>query len=295
VIWGISFGLAMPILWYASGVLRRRGSSAILAFQVIALLLAGFVLVFPLGARTPLLYPVVSLMICRHYFKKRLGLKTMLGAAVVFLVLAVAYQLHRFATLGYVSFGDIGGLLGDPKSVWQYLSGELMVLGDLALAVAVWPAYRPFMLGQSYLMFLVTPIPRILWASKPSWEVSSLMNVEIYGPDQAGVWGGRGVGMIGESYVNFGVLGAVAIPVLVGVVSRVAYDWVTRNRHGSLAAPIYAAFLFSLFIALRGELVAGVIQFVQFLIPLMLIYFCASTRVPRVTGAQEAGSALGPR
>ena len=45
-------------------------------------------------------------------------------------------------------------------------------------------------------------------------------------------------------------------------------------------------------IALRGELAAGVIQFVQFLIPLVIVYFCASTRVPRWTGAQPAEARL---
>jgi len=86
--------------------------------------------------------------------------------------------------------------------------------------------------GLTYFTQLVNPIPRVFWPGKPVAD-AGLILARAYGTvDRSGEpTMTRSPGLLGEAYMNFGLLGLFIIPAMVGIVVR-AWDrmWAIAKR-----------------------------------------------------------------
>lgn len=75
--------------------------------------------------------------------------------------------------------------------------------------------------GASYLSWIIAPVPRAVWESKPLIHDGPTVGTRIYGTARAGV----PPGVIAESYWNFGPGGLVAVALLVGFLVKWMYGY----------------------------------------------------------------------
>jgi oligosaccharide repeat unit polymerase len=101
------------------------------------------------------------------------------------------------------------------------------------------PAATDYLYGYSYYVQLVNPIPRFLWPDKPIMDAGILM-ANMYGEVSASGEAYLTVapGLIGEMYLNFGVLGILGLSVLCGWLVK-GWDAIPHLFGHSLATMMY--------------------------------------------------------
>jgi hypothetical protein len=82
------------------------------------------------------------------------------------------------------------------------------------------PRHVPFQHGHTYSYLLVTLVPRLLWPNKPSAQVANDFFGVSYGFQSADSLGTTSIGMphLVETYINFGVMGAFFVMMMIGMV-----------------------------------------------------------------------------
>ena len=82
------------------------------------------------------------------------------------------------------------------------------------------PRHVPFQHGHTYSYLLVTLIPRLIWPDKPSAQVANDFFGVSYGFQSADSLGTTSIGMphLVETYINFGVMGAFFVMMMIGMV-----------------------------------------------------------------------------
>ena len=73
--------------------------------------------------------------------------------------------------------------------------------------------------GKTFLTWIVSPIPRVLWPSKPTLGSGPLIGSSVFNLQRAGV----PPGIIAELYMNFGILGIGPGMFMVGILLRIIY------------------------------------------------------------------------
>lgn len=85
-------------------------------------------------------------------------------------------------------------------------------LDQFAAALTLIDASGEFLLGATYMSLLLLPIPRALWPGKPSLGEHVLSIATVDRPFDSE---GRIITYLGESYINFGAVGLVIMPLLI--------------------------------------------------------------------------------
>lgn len=144
-----------------------------------------------------------------------------------------------------------GALDWDSKEKASYVGSEM--LQELAYIVNAVPEEVDYQLGHNYYVQLVNPIPRFLWAGKPTLDTGILLAQLKGATDKKGeVYLTNSPGMIGEMYLNFGLLGVVGLSWFGGWLVR-GWDRLGEAYAASLCAMIfYCMGLGVLFIMGRG-------------------------------------------
>ena len=76
-------------------------------------------------------------------------------------------------------------------------------------------------------------VPRQLWEDKPIVSFGKVFGETYLGEHFAGTGVSASATIVGEGYLNFHVPGMLAAAFLMGLVLRLAYEWlITRNRGG---------------------------------------------------------------
>jgi len=278
IVWGISWYLVYIVFWYAYKTIQYKKLNAIFKLRAGILVLLGILFTVLIGSRLIFIIFVLSLLICGNYTFKRISL----WRGLIFLsaagFVAVSYQLYRFYTASLLTKENIIAYLTSAKSMMYYLAAEFALLNDLALAVKIWSTHYLPMNGLSYLSVFILPIPRFLWAGKPDLAISTLVNVYLFGSEQAVNMGGTTVTAVGEGYVNFGILGVCVNFFLLGIASRIMYKYVRKHTNNPVIVPLYAFFLAFLYFSIRSEISLAFVDFMQKVIPLLLIYKVVTTK-----------------
>jgi oligosaccharide repeat unit polymerase len=84
------------------------------------------------------------------------------------------------------------------------------------------PEAFQYELGSTYLYWVVQPIPRIIWPEKPNTALGIRVRQDILRGYVRN--SGSPPGMIGEGYMNFGSLGAILGPLLIGLLLRLYFN-----------------------------------------------------------------------
>ncbi len=134
------------------------------------------------------------------------------------------------------------------------------------------PSEVPLLWGQTYLVILARPIPRVLWPNKPR-GTDWLTGVTFFNA----VWGVP-PGPVGEAYWNFHIPGVIGVFFLFGVFLRWLHNLFVKYSEHGIAAFFYA---FTIFIFSPTE--NTITQWLLTLLPMLIFAI--------VTGAVKRGSA----
>ncbi len=109
------------------------------------------------------------------------------------------------------------------------------------------PAVIPYQYGSDYYYFLVSPIPRALWPDKPAATESAVRFEVDYGLTTEEGTKGTTIGptLIGEGYVNFGIVGALLVMVFQGFILSLLEQVFAQKSPGGTAV-FLAVFVFLL-------------------------------------------------
>lgn len=121
--------------------------------------------------------------------------------------------------------------------------------------------------GGSFLGFIVTPIPRVLWPEKPNVRIGPHIAQNLF---DFGNKAGVPPGAVGEAYLNFGWPGIVFVLFFVGFL--LAYAW-WKHRHAEdprFTIVRYAFVMISIIYFLTVEFSAGVVIFLKYYIAILV-------------------------
>lgn len=96
--------------------------------------------------------------------------------------------------------------------------------------------------GASYASWVFAPIPKSVWSDRPDLNMDAIVKGTIYQRDAS--INGYPPGMLGEAYMNFGLIGLLIVPFFLGILLRLTYNsfrpLLGVNRNATL---IYASVL----------------------------------------------------
>jgi hypothetical protein len=103
-------------------------------------------------------------------------------------------------------------------------SNRTDMVHQVAYMYMMTPDVQPYYGGSSYSYFLVSLIPRAIWPNKPTATGSSTQFAIEYGiiSEEIAKTASFGPTLIGEGYVNFGILGALMVMFLQGAILSLA-------------------------------------------------------------------------
>jgi hypothetical protein len=231
----------------------------------LALAAYGFILFRVGGSRLPLANLFFAVLIQYHYLVRRISRRA-LAALAVFLFVACGvlgtyrsyfqFQSNRVKQEVQVFFTSPDRFLETTVG-----SADYAMFDTTAAVMRLYPDVLNYTHGASYLKLLFTPVPREVWPEKP--ENLSREAVRILGTGEDYVHGvSLGVSFIGEGYMNFGAVGALAGAAAIALFIRAIYSWFVHQPLSMAAVCIYSAGLFSLiFNVMRGALQTNVVEY----------------------------------
>lgn len=205
----------------------RSGGLGFNRFLVLPLVLLAWFWPLVSSSRTGMLQVVFGLAILASYLglkggEKERGKKflflTFIGIAFAVVVLVGVGLWRQYAQRAEildtsVSAAVINNTVG---------SGNFFPLERTALIIDRVPDRGGWVFGQSYVNTLFTPIPRTLWPGKPEIGLGLHVKRVIY--ERPTFTNGYPPGLVGEAYINFGVIGVLLIPFLAGAFLKIFYN-----------------------------------------------------------------------
>jgi oligosaccharide repeat unit polymerase len=166
-----------------------------------------------------------------------------------------------------------------------FAGADTAMVDGLAVELQFVPNSINYQMGRTYLEAVSRPVPRALWAEKPRAAETQLM-AAIW-PQFASAGVGFSFSLFGEPYLNFGLLGAVAVAFAFGVFWRAAYAWFRRAPMNPFVISLYALSWPFLFVYMRGGLGVDYQRQVIYVLPVLLAYlFVRRSRIVRPNAVQ---------
>ena len=269
--------LAVTLLIYAlvaEAGARRRG----LAPRHSLLLIAGMIAVdfginYLWGNRSNIAYMTLAGGVAFHLHVRRFRIFELVIGAVVFLTLLEGLKELRNAFVSQVT----GRAAGNDFDFWLRLSASLHLNQFDALMLALRDVGERFDFrnGQDALNGLLAWVPRAIWTDKETFQVGGWFR-RVY---QSNTINGWPITVVGNWYINFGLIGIALGGMLSGVVAAIM-DWsFSHPRHNAWAAGIGSSVSFQL---LNGGVDFGFAQsYVLLVVPLFLLVPFLARRKPR--------------
>lgn len=189
------------------------------------------------------LLPVLAIL----YYRSRPRVQR----GMILAVLAMSPLIYLFMA-AIIGSRESGGLSWEAARKVDYVGSEMFQ--ELAFIIQIVPDTVDYQWGYSYYVQLVNPIPRFLWPGKPTLDTGILM-AQIKGavdPTSGEVYLTNSPGLIGEMYLNFGLLGILVLSAFGGWLAR-GWDRIPQYHAGSLPTMVfYAAGLGAFFILGRS-------------------------------------------
>jgi oligosaccharide repeat unit polymerase len=130
------------------------------------------------------------------------------------------------------------------------------------------PETVPYHYGESFLYWIVGPIPRTMWKGKPTMGLGPMLGPEVFGMRLAGV----PPGFIAELYINFGLAGVPLGMFLAGLLLRAAYINFSRYRGNVNVVLLYSVTVIPFsFILMQTEFSRAAINVLLPVVPLSLL------------------------
>jgi hypothetical protein len=204
-------------LFYSRPVGRRFGLSHITGTILLLLIVSAMRLA--LGSRTGLLWPVLACVILYNNHRRRVKVLELIVVVTCAVGVVYAYGEARMLLGRNKGVENLGNLTMDRYTLIDQFRTQYGTMLDVTLAITdAVPDAIPYQLGKTYALGVAYLIPRQIWRDKPP-SAAELLSDEIY----AGTWNGSSYitpGLWGEAYLNFGSIGWLVVPLVLGVVLR---------------------------------------------------------------------------
>ena len=261
---GIELGF-LPGVFLLAHTLRRpwRWQSLILPAAALGVMT---ILVFRLSLRGSAALALVFAAILVHYMWRRLRIVTFVALYLFGLAFAnIALEWRKIG--GTDAELSLGALLVSPAETLSRHEEERSRLTAAMVVMDYFPDQHDYLYGESYLAFLVAPIPRAIYPEKrdlTEWADNRI-------PFRiAGILSPASLPTI--LYANFSWIGIVLGMFLYGVFHRGLYDWFQANPKDPNVVLLYGATL--LFFS---PTLIGISSFLQWILPsYVLIRFIGS-------------------
>lgn len=165
----------------------------------------------------------------------------------------------------------IDDILNPGQAVQDFLSREDTGMADgLAVELQFVPNTIDYQFGRTYLEAISRPVPRSLWAEKPRAAETQLMAV--IWPQLARASVTFYFSVWGEPYLNFGLLGVIAVSLAFGIFWRSVYAWFRRRPTNRFVIAFYALSWPFIFVYMRGGIGADYQRQAIYLVPVVVAY-----------------------
>jgi oligosaccharide repeat unit polymerase len=267
------------------GVIGRMAMLANLALVVSWFLLAG---------RKSLLFEMIlGLIIVQHYLRRRIRGRVL----VIFLIPAIFVVSLSFYFKDYGFKEQSIRAEYSQQPLWEAAVDPLLnrsyQFDATTMILAKTPSGSDYRLGSTFEDLLWFYIPRQWWPDKPVSFGYSFAPQFFPG---ASLTASYAPSMVGELYLNFGVLGVVGGFYLFGVVLRVCYE-AFAGRKTQLAAAVYTILLFRLTNMVEGPITTHIEFLLAELLPVAVLLAADKVLAPArraVAGDGEARSVSVP-
>ncbi|MEM7321450.1 MAG: O-antigen polymerase [Actinomycetota bacterium] len=229
----------------------RRGEIALVS----VFLLVNLLLPFYSSSRSDTIVPILATVVMLARYERKLNWRVVLVPALALLLI-----FNTMTDLRSDDSLDPGSVLG--VSVVTEFSDNIALnrnFADFSKAshlIQRVPEDLDFRYGSTIAAFVVAPIPRSLWPSKPLISAGPIIGQQIYKQRRAFGLSASGIppGFFGEMYWNFGTAGILLGSPLLGAALGLGNRW-SKTRQDIRAQVFYGAGLFS---TISGFLAVGV-------------------------------------
>lgn len=264
-------GTGLLLLYHAAYETRSRVVGVLTWTLIVAL----GALLFAIGRRRYLLTLILAIVVYRHYRKQRLSVPVLLAfGGVGFLLFNVWGLLRRFPWHALLSRAAWSAVLQRPLRDFVYtvagegeFSGAGVWLPQVITRLA--SGDLSYFYGLSYLQAPIGFIPRLLYPGRP--PMLSEWYVTTFHPELAAQGGGMGFFFLAEAYLNFGVVGVLAVMALAGIVFRCAAGYLRRNQKSAAAVLLYAALISWIPSGIRVDFATAIKGFTEFFFVILLL------------------------
>lgn len=280
--WPISIlNLGVYLLWIH--VLQKKATiKALLLLGIMGLLS----LLFPIinSSRTDLMMIIIAVIAIYHYAKapmtiKRLMVFTLLGLAIL-LVMQIMRRPFSSSEELFERFTS--------DRVFE-LAGKLSQQEKMALLIRNIPELIDYQNGKSFFLWILAPIPRVLWPEKPALRLGGTEIMwHIFG--FSGRIGGIPPGLAGELYLNFGYVGIFVGMFLIGWCLKTVYNTFRpylAEKNGN-AIVLYLCIIFPL--SSMTEVSKIILDIGKNLLPLLILLYYVSRKEPASVSSQALRS-----
>jgi hypothetical protein len=204
----------------------------------------------------------------------------------------------RFEVWGEVVSGALSGELKSNSDETETLMTRVSELGAVMNVVQVVPDRIDYIKGESFLMLLYSPIPRLIWADKPTTQETVQQYAVKFGLQTEMDARNTAINfpLIVEGWWNFGWVGVALVSFLMGLWCGLAQRAFSGD-HWAMRALGYTFFAQTMISGAVSQMYASLFQyFVGRLIALWVVYWVAKVMSGRARAAQPFGQrALGLR
>jgi len=260
------------------------------ALPLLGLVVTAAVVYLLTSSKAAIVIAVLYLMVGHHYAVRPARVWQLLGAAGGFVVLLPLLYLHRAVGFSQAFLKNV--TLENAASGLNILVGRSYLADSFAAVLHHTPRIYPFRLGATWLELFYFWIPRGIWPAKPlSLSLS-------FGPTYLSSYRQSGGAfysptLMGDAYLNFGIIGVVLVFLGAGYGMRRLYDHLIGRAPRPEGVVLYGLLVY--WIAIGAEQSAAVITelALSYMAPVALLAFVARNW-KRVTLAASRINASGP-
>ncbi len=269
--------LGVSLLWYEQQL--RSGKKTTPSFWVFVAFASGLNVIG--GSRTNLLGFIVAMLVLRHYLRKNVSVAGAVIAAVLLVSTGLFYELYfrEYLVAKAITSIDLSQNFSVLAPIlWdRFSSGAFLQLQTMMLIVGGIPSRMPWLNGRHYLALALMPIPRALFPGKP--PVGTQIFSQYFFPDQLAAGTSFPTSMLGEFYMNFGILGVCIGALLAGWLLRKSYARAVEQDTAVGRLSLHALVIGTLFPWIRGDSFGPTVFFAGVAVPLLLTMYYAGRAV----------------
>lgn len=165
-----------------------------------------------------IILPALIIFLIRKWEVAKNKRKRVQYLSYLFLVMFIIIIIFQFQLLYRASWtrNDINTQL---FSKWLTMGGTSDYYSETVFALSLVPSMHSYFHDVIISQFIISPIPRFLWASKPLDNIIWYYSLKRWGVDIYQVGGNVFPGMVGQYYMSWGWLGPIILGSMLGVLT----------------------------------------------------------------------------